>query len=226
MHVNGVERTVLVDTGCTNCIAHESCCKQWKEQTVTMTTLNDGVLQGKGVGTVWLQPMDRPRVQADVIICQTKPLGFDFILGINGIKKLRGLEINHEGRVRFRPTEGTVCAATDADITLDERDFVVTFDRDDCSWRASWKWTNGGGPDVLKNIVREYPPSREIRGPYEEELRSWVEQGWLVPYDQTKYGPAKGLIPLMAIVQRNKGKIRPVMDFRELNAHIETVAAG
>ncbi|KFD59839.1 hypothetical protein M514_27976, partial [Trichuris suis] len=136
--------------------------------------------------------------------------------------KQSGAAVNVSER---RPTEGTVCAATEADITLDERDFVVTFDRDDCSWRATWKWTNGGGPDVLKNIVRAVQASREIRGPYEEELRSWVEQGWLVPYDQTKYGPAKGLIPPMAIVQRNKGKIRPVMDFRELNAHIETFTA-
>ncbi|KFD54664.1 hypothetical protein M513_04364 [Trichuris suis] len=38
-----------------------------------------------------------------------------------------------------------------------------------------------------------------------------------VPYDERKYGEPKGLIPLMAVVQRNKRKVRPVMDFRELH---------
>uniref|UniRef100_A0A5S6Q0X4 RNase H domain-containing protein n=1 Tax=Trichuris muris TaxID=70415 RepID=A0A5S6Q0X4_TRIMR len=32
--------------------------------------------------------------------------------------------------------------------------------------------------------------------------------------------------PLMAIVQRNKGKVRPLMDFRELNEHIATFTAS
>ena len=41
------------------------------------------------------------------------------------------------------------------------------------------------------------------------------------PYDDEKLGPAKGLIPPMAIVQQNKDKVRPVMDFRELNSHVD-----
>ena len=41
-----------------------------------------------------------------------------------------------------------------------------------------------------------------------------------------EYGPAKGLIPLMAIVQVNKDKVRPVMDFCELNSHVDAFTAG
>ena len=59
------------------------------------------------------------------------------------------------------------------------------------------------------------------QAPYEEELERWIKDAWLLPYDEAKYGPAKGLIPLMAVVQRNKNKVRPVMDFREVNTHIE-----
>ena len=51
------------------------------------------------------------------------------------------------------------------------------------------------------------------------ELQRWIDDEWLLPYDEQTYGPAKGLIPLMAVVQRNKGKVRQVMDFRELNMH-------
>ena len=40
-------------------------------------------------------------------------------------------------------------------------------------------------------------------------------------YDDKKMRPAKGLLPLMEIVQQNKDKLRPVMDFRELNSHVD-----
>lgn len=39
------------------------------------------------------------------------------------------------------------------------------------------------------------------------------------------YGPAMGLVPLLAVVQCNKGKVRHVMDFRELNTNIDAFTA-
>jgi len=50
--------------------------------------------------------------------------------------------------------------------------------------------------------------------------------GWLKPYDDRKYGPVKGLIPLMAVIQQNKANVRPVMDFRELNTHVNAFPCG
>jgi len=49
---------------------------------------------------------------------------------------------------------------------------------------------------------------------------------WLKPSDEKRYGPAKGLIPLMAVVQQNKARVRPVMDFRELNTHVDAFTAS
>ncbi|KFD48845.1 hypothetical protein M513_10208 [Trichuris suis] len=129
------------------------------------------------------------------------------------------------GRVRFGLSGGTACAAKEAHIRLEEPDFSVTFDHARNHWTASWKWRDGKSPDVLKNVVQEYPPAKDVRREYEEELKLWVKQGWLVPYDERKHGPAKGLIPLMAVVQRRKNKVRPVMDFRELNGYIEAYTA-
>uniref|UniRef100_A0A5S6Q2J5 Uncharacterized protein n=1 Tax=Trichuris muris TaxID=70415 RepID=A0A5S6Q2J5_TRIMR len=97
------------------------------------------------------------------------------------------------------------CAATEADITLAEPDFSVAFDLTDSTWTTTWKWRDG---------------------PYEAELSRWVEKGWLVPYREEEYGPAKGLILLMAVIQRSKENVRPVMDFRELNAHVEAYTAS
>lgn len=46
-----------------------------------------------------------------------------------------------------------------------------------------------------------------------------------MPYEEEKYGPAKGLIPLMTVIQKNKNKVRPVLDFRELNTCIDAHTA-
>ena len=59
----------------------------------------------------------------------------------------------------------------------------------------------------------------QIRPAYE------VKDGWLIPYPYKKLGPPKGLIPLMAVAQHNKAKVRPVMDYCELNTHVDAFMA-
>ncbi|KFD71439.1 hypothetical protein M514_16371 [Trichuris suis] len=167
----------------------------------------------------------RNPVEVEVIIAGTKPLGFDFILGVNGIAALGGVTVDAQRRVWFGSGGPTGCAVVDAEMRVDERDFTVSYNRDTHSWTASWKWSEGVEPGILRNTVQEYSPADGARPAYEEELQKWIDSGWLVPYDERKYGEPKGLIPLMAVVQRNKHKVRPVMDFRELNRHIETFTA-
>lgn len=57
------------------------------------------------------------------------------------------------------------------------------------------------------------------------EVYTVPREAKLLPYVEHKYGPAKGLISLMAVVQRNKRKVRPVLDFRELNTYIDAFIA-
>lgn len=47
----------------------------------------------------------------------------------------------------------------------------------------------------------------------------------MVPYNERVHGPVKGTIPLMAVVQQNKKKVRPVLDFRELNSYVDAHTA-
>ena len=61
---------------------------------------------------------------------------------------------------------------------------------------------------------------------YEAEIEEWIKNGWLEHYDVKKLGPAKGLIPLMAIFQQNTDKVGPVIDFRELNSHVDAFTAN
>ena len=120
------------------------------------------------------------------------------------------------GEVKFPQRERLMCAA----ITLDEPDFHAKYNETKHVWTASWKWAGDQPPVSLKNRLSEYPAPKRLRGEYERELLAWIQNGWLIPYPESELGPPKGLIPLMAILQESKQKVRPVMDYRELNEHV------
>ena len=61
---------------------------------------------------------------------------------------------------------------------------------------------------------------------YERELQMWIDNGCLLPYPEKELGPPKGLIHLMAIRQENKQKVRPVIDYRELNKYVNAVVCS
>ena len=49
----------------------------------------------------------------------------------------------------------------------------------------------------------------------------------MIPYPEKECGgPSKGLIPLMAVLQANKQKVGPVMDYRELNKYVDAHTAN
>lgn len=223
--VEGVSQRALVDSGCSRSVAHISCCNGWRKGAVNMLTVSGEEWQCEGTGTVRLQVNDGAYADIDVIVTTVKPLGFSFLLGIDGIKALGGVTIDSQGKAHFGPGIASLCAACDSVIKVDEKDFNAIYDPHSKTWTAVWKWAEGREPDVLHNKVDAYNVSEQVREQYEEELQTWIQDGWLLPYDENKYGPAKGLVPLMAVVQWNKGKVRPVMDFREINSYIDTFTA-
>lgn len=110
-------------------------------------------------------------------------------------------------------------------ICIDEKDFKVTYSRQSKEWTVLWKWCDDAEPSRLQNTVSEYSVPQDVRLEYEDELSRWIEDGWLIPYDETIHGPVRGTIPLMAVVQQHKKKVRPVLDFRELNSHVDAHTA-
>ena len=65
----------------------------------------------------------------------------------------------------------------------------------------------------------------QAREEYEAELETWINNDWLLECDEEEHGPPKCLIPLMAVEQKNKGKVQPVLDFREMNSFVDTYTA-
>ena len=54
---------------------------------------------------------------------------------------------------------------------------------------------------------------KDIEKGFLKEIEEWITSGWLWLYS----GCCNGIVPLMAVVQDNKDKVQPVLDFWELN---------
>ena len=71
---------------------------------------------------------------------------------------------------------------------------------------------------MLQNRVKFYKNSLESKknSEFEEEVERWIEDGILIPWK----GEGKGVLPLMVVFQATKKKVRPVLDYRELNRFV------
>ena len=102
-----------------------------------------------------------------------------------------------------------VGAATEV-LSVEERDFRAVFDGQ--KGTVSWNWLKG--EPELTNKIDSYPVPFELREKFNAELDNWVRQGWLQPIDEAEMG----LIPLLAVSQPIKEKVRPVLHYCELNS--------
>jgi transposase InsO family protein len=136
------------------------------------------------------------------------------------IKKLGGVCVGDE--VMFGERYCTVAAVEDNSamrIEIDESDFTARFDGE--KWTVEWKWQNG--EPELANGCSEYAIPMDCREEYEDEVSQWIDSGWLVEYNPQVHGRASGILPLMAARQPNKPKkVRPVLDYRELNGFLRS----
>ena len=99
-------------------------------------------------------------------------------------------------------------------VKIENDDFIVIFE--DKKWTLEWKWKRQ--PEYLSNRIAEYKMSADVQADYEAEIDRWIHDGILVEHNEE----VKGLIPLMSVVQVNKKKVRPVMDYRELNNYLQS----
>ena len=221
--VDGVKCDALVDTGCTKCIVYAPMCSQWRKASVSITTISGDRFECVGTGQVKIKLLSGPSVSVSALVMRNRPLGFDFVMGMSGISVLGDVTVRSLDDVKFGVEESEVVSVAGSALStnVEERDFTVTYDNKTNKWTMLWKWNSGVGPQHLQNTVPEYRVPRDVRQEYESELCQWIEDGWLIPYEESVHGPVRGTIPLMAVVQQNKKKVRPVLDFRELNSHLD-----
>ena len=89
---------------------------------------------------------------------------------------------------------------SDLCIVVKDKDFLAKFDEN--SWSVLWHWKQSA-PASFRNKEAIYSVKSDIVNDFKKEVRTWIELGWLKEFE----GDQKGLLPLMAVVQENKGKV-------------------
>ena len=215
VHVDGQECKVLIDSECSQTLVSKDVCRFWKRKSPGVLTADGRALNGQGYGRIKVEVGQVPAVDIEALVVDKQLLGFDLLLGIDTIKELGGVYLTESGEACFGGLNRY------AAISIDEQDFCVTYDRSYKEWTASWKWANRRSHSELSNSVQEYAMPGHARDAYENEILQWQQNGWLLPYSEEELGPPKGLIPLMAVVQEQKQKVRPVLAYRELNGFVD-----
>ncbi|XP_043204508.1 uncharacterized protein LOC122371842 [Amphibalanus amphitrite] len=292
VNISGRHGLALIDSGCSKSIVCESFCRKWTARQTNVKTVSGEAYRCDGVGPIELSLGEERSVTIDALVVKEKPLGFDLVLGMDGIEALGGVVLvnarsaffgSEDGNGGWRAavaeeeqsvsgedvvegakiqtrldaaelgervteTEKTKGGEKEADVcknvteteqenddkfkvrekqtrTVEGADFIARYDDKDREWTVAWKWAAGSEPETMKGGPAEYHVSPECREEYDAELQEWVANGWLQPYDEARQGPPKGNIPLMAVVNKNKEKVRPVLDFRQLNEHVDAHTA-
>lgn len=168
-----------------------------------------------------------------IVVRDLSNLGVDCLLGGDVIDHMGGVSVRRGSGSRYVVTWGkpklTKCQSVSSKgkrrpvvggttpLTITDKDFEAVFAEG--HWTVKWRWS-AGEPARLRNRVAEYKCTRApgVHEKYTREIQRWISNGWLVKWN----GPVKGVIPLLAVVQPTKDKVRPVMDYRELNTFVES----
>jgi len=189
-------------------------------------------------------------VSVDAIVSDSILSDIDLVLGMDAITKLGGVSITCGNKVEF----GVECCGAGAEDTpsqcdgktgsvreqasdgyedsdselkaqdveiIEDSDFKAVFDGK--TWTVEWKWKSE--PPNLKNKIECYDRQMDagtMEG-FEKEVESWITEGILLPWNEHV---ETGIIPLMAVVQPTKNKVRPVLDYRELNKSVSSHTGG
>lgn len=102
-------------------------------------------------------------------------------------------------------------------------DFCAKFYPNKKIWFASWKGPECQTPVNLRML--KYPIPEGTKEEYDREQQMWIDNGWLHPYHEKKIGPTRGL-RADGKVQKDKSKVQPVLDYRELNECLDAHTAS
>lgn len=244
--VNGRECRMLLDTGCSVSLVRSDLIGHVKSsEGVCLEIMNGNVIQTEGRATLGEVTVGSNQVEIgplNVHVVKTLPLQLELIVGLDvilryglsipsrleaglpieidlGGKLGNGMKANSSSFVAQDPQKDMSENDPNSEkIEIADSDFYITFE--DKLWTVQWKWKNEPPPD--RNKRGNYNIPDEDRSAFDKEVSDWVTEGILIPWEESRDGELKNILPLMSVKQQ-KGdvvKIRPVLDFRYLNDHI------
>ena len=201
--LNGMEVNALVDTGCSRSIVSRKVCEGMtfspvRERVVTMS--GDDVLCLDAV--VLNVSVEGVVLALDCLVCNILPQ-YQMLLGMDAISKLGGIYIE-DGNIVIGKNVAAVSGGAKPEeactaLSVKDVDFEAYFEEG--KWTV--KWVYDRLPDFCNN-VSQYRVPEGAEEEFCRELDNWIEDGWLTPYD----GEYDAVLPLMAVVQKNKAKVR------------------
>ena len=224
LKVNDCSVRGLIDSGCTRTIVHSRLVVGCEGETF-VSAFDGRQVKCKG-HTVVQVVINNKRLSVRAVVSDMMINNVDVVVGLDVIDQLGGVMIR-EGVVQFLNHDVSLVATDNVRPRpscaegklreIDDEDFHAVFDGK--HWTVEWLWKNNQ-PVVLKNKVSCYNTTLtdEKRREYDKEVNRWIEEGILVPWAGEV---TEGIIPMMAVEQPTKNKVRPVMDFRELNTNVK-----
>ena len=218
--VGGQAVEAMVDSGCTQSLVI-STVAQAHGRGGLILTLDGGEVQSRGEAVLdvmvrGVSTRVRFRVVDKLVGGLHAVLGMDFIMLMGGAFICgKDVQFGVERSPRMEVGASAV-SLKPGSLSILDPDFLAEFDGS--VWTVGWRWKEGRPPD-LKNEIGSYESTKTegAREKFDNEVERWIEEGWLRPCSEVDGG---GVLPLMAVVQVNKDKVRPVLDFRELNEHV------
>ena len=202
--VNGLKAKALVDSGCTQSIILSSLSGPVTDVGRKVTIANGSEVCCLGVNEANMQ-VNGVNLKLACLVMEHLPRDFEVILGMDAIGMLGGMTITSKGVFFPLAQISTVSLIMSPTVAPTEKLRIVDDDFEaefvDGHWEVGWKWNNE--PPILLNSIGNYGISSNLRDGFDSEINSWIKEGWLQQID----GPHKGIIPLMAVDQTNKGKI-------------------
>jgi hypothetical protein len=232
--LNGTTVDALVDCGSSFTVISERSAQVAGLLPQTSHKMVLHVLDGRRVSTCGIARADL-RVAGvvldgiDVHVVPTLPPGIHLVLGLDVIQRtgllVKGqskeptLVFSNSGHSRPLQCLAPTVEAAHPPIEVDDADFVAKFDGK--SWSIRWKWKENVEPANVRS-----PPNYKVSGEHQEafdkELETWIDEGILVRHDVSLHGNVKAFIPMMAVWQPRKNKVRPVLDYRFINDSLES----
>ncbi|XP_065190928.1 uncharacterized protein LOC135821857 [Sycon ciliatum] len=108
------------------------------------------------------------------------------------------------------------------DVTLSVEDGQIKWLADEQCWQAAWRWKDDKPPTGrIGSGIGEYPRklSDDQEKLFQQEVDSWIGNGWLIEHDEEVHGAPAAILPWLAVSQEHKPTtpVRPCLDYRALN---------
>ena len=228
--VNGNKVKALVDTGCSITMIEEKAIGKYDvcSDRITAFDGNSVICRGRSVKQL---TVGHQTISVEVIVVDKLLDGVDVVLGMDSIELLGGVCVYKENVVFGFDSTENFHEHPDPDVKwhikddqeLDKPEIVVddvdfSGELNNGVWTVRWKWKENLLPNLVNRVdCYDKSMSPYVREKFAIEVEKWISEGILVPCEKKV---TQGIIPLMAVDQTNKGKVRPVLDFRELNKYV------